>query len=69
MVRLAAVVIKTRSLNWRWVTVKGLLFRRATVGSGCNGVLNRVERNLNTLAQNVCAVGHSHHICVDACLV
>lgn len=60
---LAAVVINRRSLNWRWVSVKGLLFRGAIVWSSGIGVSNRVESILNTSVQNACTVGNSHQMC------
>lgn len=63
MVCLAPVFTKSKSLNWGWVKICGLLFRSATVGSGGKVTRNIVERILNTSIQKELAIGHSHQMC------
>lgn len=63
MVRLAAVVTKSKRLNWQYVKACGLLFKSAIACSGDIGESNKVERILNTSVQKVQTMGHSHHIC------
>lgn len=68
IVCLAAIVMRSRSWNWRCVIASGLLFGSATDGSGVTVVLNMVERRLNTSDQKVRAIGQSHPLYVGVFL-
>lgn len=59
MVCLAAVVMWRRSLNWWWAKATGLLFKRATVGSGSKCVAKSFERITKTFNQKEHTTGHS----------